>query len=208
MPSLTTYQRFERSYDHAVSALPTSNSSDSTSQESILIRYAIVMGVASMDAYFTKKFVEKLVNFVKKKGINDDIVALFKDSGIDEKIYLSLLDKRKPFRVITSKVQNRLHGMTTQKFHKIDELFKKYKIHKLCSKSIEYSRQNYHRIEHKTYRMRIEWLVDRRNTIVHTCDLNHHNRFQDVDLIQVKKYLETLGHFVTSADNILDQELR
>jgi CRISPR/Cas system CMR-associated protein Cmr5 small subunit len=208
LPSPTTYQRFEKSYNHAFSLLPKSKNFSSNSNEADLSRYAVILGVASMDAYFTKKFVEKLASFIKRNGLNIELIALLRKAKVDENTYLSLLDKKRPFRVITSNVQKHLEGMTTQKFYRIDELFENYNVHDLCDRSIQHSIQYFHNIKHTTYKMRINWLVDRRNVIAHTCDLNYHNRFDEINSVQVRNYLKTLKYFVEGAENVLNSTLK
>lgn len=47
-----------------------------TDDLSDLIRTALVLGVSALDAYFTNKFVEKLVPYLQKKGPTDGIVDI------------------------------------------------------------------------------------------------------------------------------------
>ena len=207
MPGLTPYQRFDRCYQQAVSLLPNSRNFLPASEDAHKTRYAIILGVASMDAYFTKKFIEKLTDQLKKGDISYHLIQLLKDAGVNENFYLSLLNKQRPYSRMANRVQRHLENLTTQKFHKIDELFKKYKVKKLSARSIEYARNNLHRLEHKTYRSRIIWLVDRRNVIAHSCDFNLHNRFDKIEVNTVKNFLNTMQYFVKGADHVLNEEL-
>ena len=53
-----------------------------------LLRSAIALSIAGMDAYFTDRFSESLVRFLKKNGAKPDLISLLFGAGLDTKVAL------------------------------------------------------------------------------------------------------------------------
>jgi len=62
-----------------------------------LLRSAVALSIAGMDAYFTDRFAESLVRFLKKHGAKPDLVALLFDAGLDTKAALEMLTMQRPY---------------------------------------------------------------------------------------------------------------
>lgn len=218
MPTPSPIQRFNLCFQHAVSSLPKSPPQGVTSKAARSTRYAIILGVASMDAYFTKKFMQKLTGYLKRYKLtrqndqgeiekHEKLVNLLHKAGIDETQYLKLLEAERPYRVIYTIVEKHLGTWTTNRFGRIDDLFKIYGITDLTAKSMNQVKTSTS-IQPRLCKSRIERLVDRRNLIAHSCDLNSHNQFNRLNLQQVKEGLQALEYFVIAAEDVLGRELK
>jgi hypothetical protein len=61
-----------------------------------LLRSAVVLAVSGMDAYFTDKFAELLVPFLKRFGPTPGVVHLLSEAGLDTKTALEMLAMDRP----------------------------------------------------------------------------------------------------------------
>ena len=94
-------------------------------------RAGVVLAVAAMDAYFTKKFEEIIIPYLKKKGATPELTTLLQAAGLDVAQALELVTMARPFRRIKSLIESHLDRYTTQKFESIDSLFKSVGLPKL-----------------------------------------------------------------------------
>jgi hypothetical protein len=161
-----------------------------------IVRGAIVLAVASMDAYFTRRFVEILVPYIKEHGPTQGLIDLLGRAGLNTEQALLMATMDRPFRRIRTLVDTHLSGYTTQRFHAIDELFLCFGIKDLCKNAQA-------KCKKKTTLGKIERLVLRRNQIVHDGDLNKHGKLQPVRPKDVVAQFKSLARFLTEADSIL-----
>ncbi len=164
-------------------------------------RASIVLGVSAMDQYFTRRFCELLVPFLKTHGPTDGLIAMLSEAGFDTKEALIAIGMMRPYRRIRTLVENHLENYTTQRFEVIDKLFLSIGLKDLSSNA-----------EKKTKRMTvissITKLVERRHSIAHTGDLNSHGNLMPIDLKQLKKRFKDLDDFVKAADQIIENRLK
>jgi len=166
-----------------------------------LLRSAIVLSVASMDAYFTDKFSDLLVPELKKKNkkIGKPLENLLKEAGLDDlQECLSLLAMKRPYRRIRAFVTTYLETKTTQRLKAIDKLYLCFGIKKFCA-SVE------GRLGRKNLLTRVQKLVERRHQIVHDGDYTRHHKLRPIDSHQTSRYLVELLDFVAAADSFLNE---
>jgi len=165
-----------------------------------LLRSAVVLSVAAMDAYFTDVFAEKLVPFLKRKGSNRKLVALLEKAGLDASVALELLPMKRPYRRIRSLIDAHLERHVTQRLGVIDRLFGAYGVQNLSK------RAEARLLRHRLCR-EIEVLVSRRHSIAHDGDLNRHGRLVPLEIKWVRNRLKDVQKFVGACDEILRGEL-
>ena len=161
-----------------------------------LIRGAVVLSVAALDAYITEVFAEKIVPYIKKYTPDDLLLNILKDSGLDTKEALNLLKMKRPYRRIRTLVTKYYDSYTTQRFQVIDSLFLAYRLKNISDRAQDKSRR-------KTLKRSVEILVERRHKIAHDGDYNSHNKLIAIDSRQIKKRIEDLKLFVKCIDEII-----
>ena len=174
--------------------------SDPSLDFSDLLRAAIVIAVAGMDAYFTDVFAERLVPFLKKKGTTKGLTSLLKDAGMDVEMALQLLSMQRPFRKIRTLVETHLERHVTQRTKAIDELFEVYGIPKICD-NVE------RKLKRKRLLREVELLVERRHAIAHEGDLNSHGKLADLNGTWVRNRVLDVQRLVATVDEILQNQL-
>lgn len=166
-----------------------------------LIRASIVFSVSAMDAYFTDRFCESLVPFIKKRGPTSGLVDMLQSAGLNTEQALIMLSMQKPYRRVRNLVQGHLARHVTQNFAVIDKLFLGYGLKNFC--------ENVQGTTGKKSMLRyIEKLVERRHQIVHEGDINQHNRIRAVVTSATFRRLNCLKEFVHASDKFLFNTLR
>ncbi|MNJ30253.1 hypothetical protein D3C77_248490 [compost metagenome] len=197
MPS-NAYAKFHktaRRCDTLVSAYNILHASGGEAPKDI-VRGAVVLAVAALDAYVTDVFVEKLATYLKKHRPGDQLIELLFKAGLNTREALHLLTNKRPYSRIRNLVRTHYATHTTQKFHVIDSVFKVYGLKDL-TKSAAGKTGKAHVLS------RVESLVERRHEIAHAGDYNQHNRIQDIDPNRVKQWLTALEDLVKAMDEIL-----
>lgn len=166
-----------------------------------LLRSAVALSIAGMDAYFTDRFAESLVRFLKKNGAKPDLVTLLFDAGLDTKAALEMLTMQRPYRRIRTLVEAYLSNYTTQKQNVIDKLFIVYGVKGLCSNAEKHAKK-------KKLLTSVNGAVLRRHSIVHAGDLNSHNRPRPIDHKLANRYVTNVETFVTHAEAVLTKALK
>lgn len=159
-------------------------------------RSGIVFAVAAMDTYFTRRFVEVLMLYLRFRGPTEGVVTLLHDAGLDTRLALELLSMERPYRRIRALVDGHLERYTTQRFQAIDKLFVALGLKDLCANAQKKSGR-------ATLLRSVELLVERRHAIVHNGD---HDKFRRIIPLVFKEYGRRIGdleRFVTSADAII-----
>lgn len=166
-----------------------------------LARASIVLSVSAMDGYFTRKFAETLIPFLKKKGPTKGIVKILEKAGFDITEAICLLNMRRPFRRIRTLVQGYLDRVVAQKFAVIDELF-------VCFGYKDFT----HNIQKRTHRKRmlrtIEILIERRHDIVHDGDVDSRGRLKPLSIKQTHRRLKELARFVWYSERIINRQMK
>lgn len=166
-----------------------------------LLRSAVALAVAGMDAYFTDRFSESLVRFLKKRGATPDLIDLLSKAGLDTKAALEMITMKRPYRRIRTLVEAYLANYTTQKQNVIDELFKVYGVKNLCANAQGLARK-------KKLLKSVEAAVIRRHSIVHAGDLNSHDKARHIDDKLASRYVKNIDLFVENAESLLVNSLK
>lgn len=161
-----------------------------------IIRAAVVLAVAALDAYVTDVFVEKLATYLKRHRPDDSLVELLLEAGLDTREALSLLTMERPYRRIRNLVRSYYAQYTTQRFDVIDSVFLVYRLNKITDAASRKTRKAH-------IKRRVEDLIVRRHEIVHAGDYNQANRIQDIDEAKVKRWIKALEDLVTAMDEII-----
>lgn len=143
-------------------------------------RFGIVLAVASMDDYFTRKYAEVMVPAIKRHGVNSQFTDMLESAGLDVAGALELVSMERPYRRIRSLAQNNYKNYTTQTTDKIDKLFETIGLKNLCEHAEK-------RAKRKTLIKSVTELVKRRHKIVHAGDLTQTGKLQKIDLKTVKR---------------------
>ncbi|MCK5242212.1 hypothetical protein KAR34_07160 [bacterium] len=168
-----------------------------------LVRAALVLGISAFDAYFTNKFVEKLIPYLRKHGPTDGMVKIFEQAGLDTRTALELIPKdrnERPYRRLRTLVDQHLERYVTQKFKVVDELF--------CVMGLKnLSRNAEKKAGRKKLQRSIEIAVDRRHAVVHNGDLNSHGNLCNIDYREIKKRFDEVVLFVEKCDEIINSRV-
>jgi hypothetical protein len=164
-------------------------------------RASIVLGVSAMDQYFTRRFCELLVPFLKKNGPTEGLIKMLAEAGFDTKEALIAMGMSRPYRRIRTLVENHLENYTTQRFEVIDNLFLSIGLKDLSANSEKKTKR-------KTLKCSITKLVQRRHAIAHAGDLNTHGKLSPIDFKNLKMRLKDLHDFVSAADQIIENRLK
>ncbi len=166
-----------------------------------LLRAAVVLSVAAMDAYFTDIFAERLVPFLRSKGPTQGLIELLGAAGLDTKVALELLSMDRPYRRIRTLVETKLAIQVTQRIDAINELFAAYGIPDLCGHAER-------KLGRSQLCKRVELLVKRRHEIAHDGDLNAHGKLQDLGSAWVRNKVRDVQQLIAASDEILRNQLK
>jgi hypothetical protein len=166
------------------------------SEASDMGRFGIVLSVASMDDYFTRKYAEVMIRCIKKNGVNKKFVDMLEEAGLSVAGALELISLDRPYRRIRKIAQDHYRNYTTQSTEKIDSLYETIGIKDLC----EHARR---RSGKKTLVKSVSELVNRRHKIVHSGDLTTTGKLQKIDSRTLNRVLH-LREFVLKADEHIE----
>ncbi|WP_439869666.1 HEPN domain-containing protein [Pseudomonas syringae] len=161
-----------------------------------IIRAAVVLAVAALDAYVTDVFVEKLATYLKRHRPDDSLVELLLKAGLDTREALSLLTMERPYRRIRNLVRSYYAQYTTQRFEVIDSVFLVYRLSKIIDSAAKKTSKAH-------VKSRVGDLIIRRHEIVHSGDYNQANRIQDIDEAKTKRWIGALEDLVAAMDEII-----
>ena len=163
-------------------------------------RFGIVLSVASMDDFFTRKYAEVMIKAIKKHGVNKGFTEMLESAGLDVAGALELISMDRPYRRIRTIAQDYYRNYTTQTTGKIDDLFKTIGISNLSIHA-----QN--RSKRKTLISSVTELVKRRHKIVHSGDLTRTGKLQKIDQKTVNR-IKDIKIFVNFANDHIDNYLK
>ena len=164
-------------------------------------RSGVVIAVGAMDTYFTDRFCENFVPFLKKNKPTKKLIELIENAGLDVASCLQMFAMERPFRRVRNILDDHLQNIVTQKIEAIDGLYKCYSIPSL-SNGIE------KRTKRTTLLPSIKIVVNRRHRIVHAGDLNSHGKISSFNPKEMEKRLRHMALFVKTADEILDDRFK
>jgi len=162
-----------------------------------LFRAGIVLSVAAMDAYFTDRFCEALIQYIKKNGLNPKLEKLIQDAGFDTETAIKLFENKRPKRVLSNMVRRHLLTFVTQNFKKVDSLY-------LClgfEKPITVSARK--KTKRKNLLRSLQILIERRHKIVHSGDYNQFRQLNEVNYRRLIRRMMLLGKFIYACEDVL-----
>lgn len=166
-----------------------------------VLRAAIVLSVAAMDGYFTRRFSELLVPYLKRNGPNEKLIQLLEAAGLTTAVALELAAMDRPYRRVRALVQRHLATYTTQRFRAIDELFLALGVKDLSKHAQGMAK--------KTRLLRsVELLVERRHQIVHDGDMSTHGKLLPIDPKEIIKRQGDLLTYVGQADALISRAVK
>ena len=165
-----------------------------------MARFGIVLAVAAMDDYFTRKYAEILVKSLKKNGVTHAFSKMLEAAGLDLAGALDLLQMQKPYSRIRKIAQDYYSGHVTQSENRIDTLFETLGIKGLCAHAQSRSRK-------KALLTSINILVKRRHKIVHAGDMSRTGVIAKIDMRTVKRIVH-VKIFVVNADKHIESYLK
>lgn len=86
-----------------------------------IVRGAVVLGVAALDAYVTDVFTEKLVKYLKRYTPSDSLVQLLNEAGLDTRMTLKLITMDRPYRGVRTLIDRYLKDTLLKNFGKLTD---------------------------------------------------------------------------------------
>jgi hypothetical protein len=160
-----------------------------------LVRFSVVLSIAAMDDYFTRKYAEVLVPCLKRHGIKSEFISMLEHAGLDLAGSLELISMDRPYRRIRKIAQDFYKGYSTQSTQRIDDLFKTIGISGL-------SEHAQRRAKRRNLLQSIELFVKRRHQIVHAGDLNRRGTLQPIELNILNKSKDVVIFVMNAEDHI------
>ncbi len=166
-----------------------------------LLRSAIVLSVAGFDAYFTDKFSDILVPYLKTRKPGPTLIKILEDSGLNAETALEIAVMHRPFRRIRTLVQAHVSSRTTQRFQAIDELFLSIGVKDLCTNAQR-------KTGYAAINSRVEAFVLKRHVIAHRADLDTRGKPQKIDAMKTIRRIDDLEKLVIACDEIINAATR
>jgi len=161
-----------------------------------IVRGAVVLAVAAMDAYVTDIFCEKLVPYLKRYTPDPSLVELLSKAGLDTREALNLLAMERPYRRIRTLITRYYETYTTQKFDVIDGIFLPFRLKNLTDNAAA-------KAGRKSLKKSVGLLVARRQEIAHGGDYNSHGRIKEIDEESIAKRIKHLELLIENMDVII-----
>lgn len=179
--------------DHADGGLPTPEDND-------FRRAAVILSIAAFDRYFTSKFCDTLIDYLRSgQPVTDRLEKLLLASGLNTKFALELAISKRPFRKIRTIVQNHLSFKTTQRADAINQLFRDLGFSDLCGKAEKSTKRT-------TVVKRTMKLVDLRNDISHEGHVDRAGNPKSINAADIRSRINDMKLLVEKCDEILDEK--
>ena len=166
-----------------------------------MARFGIVLSVAAMDDYFTRKYAEVFVPSLKRHGLNKHCAEMLEKAGLDLQSAIELLTMQRPYSRLRKLAQDHYKNYSTQSVSKIDDLYATIGITNL-------SRHTQNRANRRTLIASIDLMVKRRHKIVHAGDLTRTGKLNPLSEKEIEKRMNDILLFVKSADNHIEAYLK
>ncbi len=107
-----------------------------------LIKSLIVTFVAAYDRYFTDRFIEAFIPYIRTKTVSPDFGKFLENCGLDVHETFNLLNHSKPRIRIKSLLVTKLENHVTQTDNSINKLYKFYGIKDFLNNAQKKQRKN------------------------------------------------------------------
>jgi hypothetical protein len=165
-----------------------------------ILRAAIIIAIAGMDRYFTSKFCDILVPYLKEKKPGKDLLLRLAEAGLNAEFALDLIVSERPYRKLRTIVQKSLSHETTHRMEVIDALFKDIALKDLT--------KNAQKKCGKSRLLRsVEILVDHRNSISHEAHLNSHGNTRRISEDETRRRIEDVRVFINACEEIIESKI-
>lgn len=161
-----------------------------------LFRAGIVLAVAAMDSYFTDRFCEGLVPYLKKHKLNKALINLLETSGFNTEKALEMFQMERPKSRLSSMMRKYLDLLVTQNFGAVNKLFTAFGFKNFVEEAQKIVRR-------KSIVTSIKILVKRRHKIVHQGDYNSHGKLNKVDFARLCKRIGDIKQLVEGCEKVL-----
>jgi len=169
-----------------------------------LTRYAIVLKIASMDIFFTEKFMEIFIPFTKKNRISEGLESVIKETGITIKESLDLLYQKEPLETLLCKMKKKIRRYVAQDQKRIDFLFKGFGIDSISLAAEKYDNTGVGKKDDLLRKVRA--LVKRRHSIVHSGDTTPKGSVKKIGRGTINK-IDSIDRYVTACEYLLNKQL-
>lgn len=149
-------------------------------EASDMARFGIVLAVAAMDDFFTRKYAEALAPALKRHGINESFAKMLEEAGFDIASAINLLQMQRPYSRIRKIAQDHYSNLVTQSENRIDSLYETIGIKNLCEHAQRRSKR-------KNLLKSLNILVKRRHKIVHAGDIGRRGRVSPIDKTTINR---------------------
>lgn len=164
-----------------------------------LFRAGIVLSVAAMDAYFTDRFCEAFIPYIKRYGLNKEMEDLICRAGFNTEQAISMFDNKRPKRVLSNMMKRYLSNFVTQNFKSIDGLYKSLGFN---NPSFTKSAQGISRRSNLI--SSVTKLIERRHKIVHAGDYNQHGNLNPINYGRLLRKFVEMRKLVEACDTLLE----
>jgi hypothetical protein len=168
-----------------------------------MLRAAVVLTVAGMDAYFTDRFCEGLGPYLRDKNRKPTpaLIAMIEQSGFTTGEAISaMVTMDRPMRRVNTLLRIFLTGYTTTNVSKIDDLYS-------CMGIKKFSHHASANAKKPKILSLVTKAVHRRHEIAHGGDMNDHGKMKAINTKACSKMLLAVQNFVASAEEILETAL-
>jgi hypothetical protein len=173
---------------------------EKTDQPDDLCRAAVAIAVAGMDVFFTDRFCESLVPFLKSRGATKPMVKLLEEARLDAAVALDLLTMERPFRRVRTLIEKHLSRHTTQLPAIIDKLFAPYGISNLSNDAAGLAKR-------KRLIRDVEKVVQRRHVIVHEADVVSNRKLGKLPVAEARNFVTHVERYVEHCEILIAKVL-
>jgi RiboL-PSP-HEPN len=167
-----------------------------------LLRAAVVLIVAAMDAYFKEIFMERFYAFVLKHNDYALYARIAEKYGyFDMETILQIMPQKKPNKTVVSRIRNGLFYSSMQNPKHINKLFSNLGIHNLSQRAATNTGK-------KLLLSSVKKTVERRNKIAHHGDRMRKDALYPIEKKTVEYWISQICKFVDSANDIIINETK
>ena len=163
-----------------------------------LTRSSIVLAVAGFDDYFTSRFTENIVPYIRRRGVTKGLEDMLARSGFSYAEAIDMATMKRPMSRLKSIIQDGLENYVTQKIETIDALFLSIGVENLCQRVQEHAGR-------KTMIRRVEILIEKRHEIVHKGHLDKRGRIKNISARDTRGRIDDLYLFIWNTDVLLNK---
>ncbi len=165
-------------------------------------RTMIVTSIAAYDRYFTDRFLEALIPYIKANEISKKFSTFLEKNGMTTHLALNLINQSRPRSKFKNEVRKKLNDYVTQNNSKINNLYANFGFKDLLSQAESKSKK-------KRIVARINKLIKYRNEIVHEARADSNGklkRFRFKDFNPITNTIVDMAEFMLSVDGIISSK--